>query len=64
MTPAEEEIRLAARDDIAGMLELQAENLIERGGLLPVAFSRELLETAIAEMPVIVANFAAWNHQQ
>lgn len=55
MTSADEEIGLAARDDIAGMLELQEENLIDRGGSLSVAFSYEFFETAIAEMPVIVA---------
>jgi L-amino acid N-acyltransferase YncA len=55
MTTAEEEIGLAARDDIAGMLELQGKNVIDRGGLLSVAFSREFFETAIAGMPVIVA---------
>lgn len=55
MTSADEEIGLAARDDIAGMLELQEENLIDRGGSLSVAFSYEFFETAIAEMPVVVA---------
>jgi L-amino acid N-acyltransferase YncA len=55
MTSADEEIGLAARDDIAGILELQEENLIDRGGALSVAFPHEFLETAIAEMPVIVA---------
>jgi predicted N-acetyltransferase YhbS len=55
MTSADEEIELATRDDIAGMLELQEENLIDRGGSLSVAFSHEFFAAAIAEMPVIVA---------
>jgi predicted N-acetyltransferase YhbS len=52
---ANEEIGLAVRQDIEGMLELQARNLIERGGLLSVAFSRELFAKAIADMPTMVA---------
>jgi hypothetical protein len=55
MTTAYEGIGLAVREDIAGMLELQARNLIERGGLLSVAFSRASFEKAIADMPAIVA---------
>ena len=50
-----EEIARAELRDIAGMLELQAENLFDRGGLLSVAFSRAFFERAIADMPVIVA---------
>ena len=55
MTDANEEIGLATHDDIAGMLELQASNLIDGGGLLSVAFSRAFFENAIVEMPVMVA---------
>jgi L-amino acid N-acyltransferase YncA len=55
MATADEEIGPAAPNDIAGILELQAEKVIDRGGLLSVAFSREFFEKAITEMPVIVA---------
>ena len=55
MTTDDEEIGLAASDDIAGMLELQRRNVIDRGGSLSVEFSREFFERAILEMPVIVA---------
>jgi predicted N-acetyltransferase YhbS len=55
MTISDEEIGLALRDDIAGVLELQAENVIDRGGSLSVAFSREFFESAITDMPLIVA---------
>ena len=53
--PGNEEIALAEPHDIDGMLELQAKNLFDRGGLLSVAFSRTFFEKAIADMPVIVA---------
>jgi len=43
MTSADEEIGLAARDDIAGMLELQEENLIDRDGSLSVRLLLRIL---------------------
>lgn len=49
------EIALATGDDIAGILQLQEENLQERGGMLLVRFSREWFESALADMPLIVA---------
>jgi len=55
MDAADEEIGLATRDDIAGMLDLQEQNLPDRGGDLSVALSLEWFETAIVDMPVIVA---------
>jgi hypothetical protein len=44
MVDAETEIGLATRDDIAGMLALQEENLIARGGLLSFAFRVHFLK--------------------
>jgi predicted N-acetyltransferase YhbS len=55
MMTADEEIGLAACRDIAGMLDLQEKNLIDRGGSLSVAFSREFFEKVIADMPAMVA---------
>ena len=52
------EIALATRADIAGILDLQAQNLREQGGTLSVRFSREWFEAALADMPVIVARKA------
>jgi ribosomal protein S18 acetylase RimI-like enzyme len=49
------EIALAARGDIAGMLDLQELNLRERGGTLTVRFSRAEFEAALSDSPVIVA---------
>jgi hypothetical protein len=47
------EIRLAARDDVTGILDLQERNL--RGvGALSVRFSRDWFEAAISAMPIIV----------
>ena len=55
MAGSDYEIALARRDDIAGMLELQEQNLRERGGTLSVRFTREWFEAALGDMPVIVA---------
>ena len=49
------EIGLATPGDVAGMLDLQNQNLTSQGGTLSVAFSRHWFESAIADMPVIVA---------
>jgi len=49
------EIALATSVDIAGILELQDQNLSSRGGTLSVALSREWFERTLTEMPVIVA---------
>jgi L-amino acid N-acyltransferase YncA len=49
------EITLAVKDDLDGMLDLQARNLPDRGGTLSARFPRAWFETAIAAMPVIVA---------
>ena len=51
----EYEIAPAARDDIAGILDLQEQNLRERGGTLSVRFSSDWFETALTDMPIIVA---------
>ena len=51
----EYEIAPAARDDIAGILDLQEQNLRERGGTLSVRFSSDWFEAALADMPIIVA---------
>jgi L-amino acid N-acyltransferase YncA len=49
------DIALATRADIGGILELQEQNLRERGGALSVRFAREWFETALSDMPIIVA---------
>jgi hypothetical protein len=55
MTTTDYEIALATSVDIAGILELQDQNLSSRGGTLSVALSREWFERTLTEMPVIVA---------
>ena len=55
MAGSDYEIALATRDDIAGILDLQEQNLRERGGTLSVRFTREWFEAALGDMPVIVA---------
>jgi predicted GNAT superfamily acetyltransferase len=46
------DIALASEADVAGILDLQRENLPDRGGALSVEFSRDWFVTAIAAMPV------------
>ena len=48
-------IRLATLTDAPGILDLQASNLPDRGGLLSVGFPQAWFEAAIAAMPVIIA---------
>lgn len=48
-------IEVAIIEDVPGILDVQEHNLPENGGKLSVRLSREWLETAISEMPVIVA---------
>ena len=55
MTIAAFSIRRATAADVPGILDLQARNLPERGGLLSVGFPQAWFEAAIAAMPVIVA---------
>ena len=49
------EITDATPDHIAGILTLQDLNQIDRGGMLSVSLPRAFLETAVADLPVIVA---------
>jgi L-amino acid N-acyltransferase YncA len=58
MASSNYEIALATRADIAGILDLQEQNLREQGGTLSVRFSREWFETALADMPMLVARKA------
>ena len=58
MAGSDYEIALATRADIAGILDLQEQNLREQGGTLSVRFSREWFEAALTDMPVIVARKA------
>lgn len=58
MAKSEYETALATGDDIAGILELQEENLREDGGTLSVRFSAPWFEAALRDMPVIVARKA------
>ena len=55
MTAAEPEIVQATPEDINGILDLQECNQPERGGTLSARLPRAWLETAVADMPVIVA---------
>ena len=55
MTIAGVSIGRASMADMPGILDLQARNLPERGGLLSVVFPQAWFEGAIAAMPVIVA---------
>ena len=48
-------VELAARGDIAGILELQEINMMENGGKLSVRWSHEWFEAVISGMPIIVA---------
>jgi GNAT superfamily N-acetyltransferase len=52
---AEYEIARGTPEDIPGILDLQRDNLPDRGGTLSVPFPREEIATAIDVMPVIVA---------
>jgi L-amino acid N-acyltransferase YncA len=55
MATAEYDIHLATPADVGGILELQACNLPDRGGLLSVGFPQAWFEAVIAAMPVMVA---------
>lgn len=52
---ADHEIAVAISDDIAGILQLQEQNLRSHGGALSVPFSHDWFEAAIADMPIMVA---------
>jgi GNAT superfamily N-acetyltransferase len=49
------DIALATHADIDGILDLQEQNLRERGGALSVRFPREWFETGLSDMPILVA---------
>jgi L-amino acid N-acyltransferase YncA len=49
------EIALATREDIAGIVALQEQNLQENGGRLSVRFSTLWFEGALSDLPIIVA---------
>jgi hypothetical protein len=49
------EIALATRADIVGILNLQEQNLLGRGGLLSVRLSGAFIEAALDDLPQIVA---------
>jgi L-amino acid N-acyltransferase YncA len=57
-TADEHELALATPNDIAEMLDLQDRNLTANGGTLSIAFSRELFQATMTEMPVVVARRA------
>ncbi len=52
------EIALATREDIAGIVTLQEQNLRENGGALSVRFSAEWFEGALSDLPIVVARKA------
>jgi predicted GNAT superfamily acetyltransferase len=49
------EIALATRNDIEGILDLQEQNLLCRGGLLSVRLPGAFIEAALHDLPQIVA---------
>ena len=49
------EIALATRRDIVGILDLQEQNLLGRGGLLSVRLPGAFIEAALDDLPQIVA---------
>jgi hypothetical protein len=49
------EITLATRADIVGILCLQEQNLLDRGGLLSVRLPGAFIEAALNDLPQIVA---------
>jgi predicted GNAT superfamily acetyltransferase len=49
------EIALATRDDIEGILDLQEQNLLVRGGLLSVRLPGAFIEAVLDDLPQIVA---------
>ena len=55
MTLTDYDIALATPLDIPGILALQDGNRPDRGGALSVGFSKVWFESALADMPVIVA---------
>jgi L-amino acid N-acyltransferase YncA len=57
-TSGDYEIAPATRDDIPGILDLQEQNLKERGGTLSVRFTSHWFEAALSDSPVIVARKA------
>ena len=59
MTTGDLQIGLATRDDVAGILDLQEQNLRQNGGALSVPLSRDWLDAAIGGMPIVVARRGA-----
>ena len=55
MTYIVPEIALATRDDIVGILDLQEQNLLGRGGFLSVRLPGAFIEAALDDLPQIVA---------
>src|ERR1700746_2648736 len=55
MTYIVPEIALATRDDVVGILDLQEQNLLGRGGLLSVRLPDTFIEAALDDLPQIVA---------
>src|SRR6476646_6955198 len=55
MTYIMPEIALATRGDIVGILDLQEQNLLGRGGLLSVRLPGAFIEAALDDLPQIVA---------
>jgi L-amino acid N-acyltransferase YncA len=49
------DIRTATTDDIPGLLALQAENQISKGGTLSIEFPAAWFTDVIREMPIVVA---------
>jgi hypothetical protein len=55
MTYIVPEIALATRGDIVGILDLQEQNLLGRGGLFSVRLPGAFIEAALEDLPQIVA---------
>jgi predicted GNAT superfamily acetyltransferase len=52
------QIGLVTRDDVAGILALQEQNLRKNGGALSVPMSRDWIDAALGRMPIVVARRA------
>jgi L-amino acid N-acyltransferase YncA len=55
MTDSEIVISCATRDDVPAIVDLQNRNLRSRGGALSVPFTAAWFETALSDMPIMVA---------
>ncbi|MEN2401191.1 GNAT family N-acetyltransferase [Flavobacterium sp. MC2016-06] len=55
MTASNITIRIASKEDLDGILKIQAENQVSQGGKLSAALKRDLILEMMSDMPQIVA---------